>query len=127
MSVPAAGALQLLQCAAEDVPLESESQDVVYCVYLFHEMPLQAQRAALAEFSRLLKPGGLLVITDSIQLGDRKNLTTAVKGFSNFNEPHYSDYAHMNFGEELKRVGLQPDLKCLQSVTKSVSAVKPLE
>ena len=42
-----AGSVSLLQCAAESIPLPDESQDVVYSVYMFHEMPLSAQRAAL--------------------------------------------------------------------------------
>jgi ubiquinone/menaquinone biosynthesis C-methylase UbiE len=117
----------MLQCAAESVPLDSASQDVIYCVYLFHELPLYAQRDVLRECARLLKPGGLLVVTDSVQLGDRDTLGAAIKGFGNLNEPHYAEYVEMDFAEEMKRVGLQPQLKCLQSLTKSVSAVKPCE
>lgn len=116
-----------MQCAAESVPLESGSQDVVYCIYLFHEMPVEAQRASLREFSRLLKPGGLLVVTDSVQLGDRGILSGTLESFGNLNEPHFADYLQVDLGEEFRRVGLKPQLKCLQNVTKSVSAVKPLE
>jgi SAM-dependent methyltransferase len=43
----------------------------VLSVYLFHEMPEHAQQAAAKEMSRVLKPGGLLVLCDSIQRGDR--------------------------------------------------------
>lgn len=122
------GQVQLLQCAAENVPLGTASQDVVYCVYLFHELPPHAQRDALQEFSRLLKPGGLLVMTDSVQQGDRPILGASIKNFASLNEPYYADYTReLDFGGEMKRVGLQPQLKCLQNLTKCVSAVKPLE
>lgn len=42
-----------------------------YCVYLFHELPEEAQRAAAAEMARVVKPGGIVVLTDSVQSGDR--------------------------------------------------------
>jgi len=40
-------------------------------VYLFHELPAEAQRAAAAEMARVVKPGGIVVLTDSVQSGDR--------------------------------------------------------
>ena len=40
-------------------------------VYLFHELPADVRAAAAAEMARVLKPGGVLVLTDSVQLGDR--------------------------------------------------------
>lgn len=38
-----AGSVSLLHCAAESIRLSNNSQDVVYSVYMFHEMPLPAQ------------------------------------------------------------------------------------
>ncbi len=38
---------------------------------------------------RVLKPGGLLVLTDSVQLGDRPEWDKTLGAFGNFNEPHY--------------------------------------
>jgi ubiquinone/menaquinone biosynthesis C-methylase UbiE len=60
-----------MQCAVESVPLPDASLDAVICMYAFHEMPEEARAAAAAEMFRLLKPGGLAVLTDSVQLGDR--------------------------------------------------------
>jgi SAM-dependent methyltransferase len=37
---------------------------------MFHELPPKVRREAFREFGRLLKPGGRLVIVDSLQLGD---------------------------------------------------------
>ena len=40
----------------------------VTCVYLFHELPADVRRAVAAEMLRVLRPGGLLVLVDSIQV-----------------------------------------------------------
>lgn len=44
-------------------------------MYLFHELPLEAQHAAAAEMARVVKPGGIVVLTDSVQRGDRDSYT----------------------------------------------------
>ena len=40
-------------------------------MYLFHELPADVQRAAAAEMARVVKPGGIVILTDSVQRGDR--------------------------------------------------------
>lgn len=42
------------------------------CVYLFHELPAEVRKQAAAEMARVLKPGGIVILTDSMQLGDRE-------------------------------------------------------
>ena len=58
-------------------------------MYLFHELPEAVRRRAVSEFARVLRPGGLLVLTDSVQLGDRPGLERNLDVFGNFNEPYY--------------------------------------
>jgi SAM-dependent methyltransferase len=70
----------------------------VYSVYLFHELPPKIRRAAAAEMARVLRPGGVLVITDSIQLGDRERLDANLGRFADFNEPFYRTYIAEDFG-----------------------------
>ena len=50
------------------------------CVYLFHELPEAVRRRAAAEFARVLRPGGLVVFADSVQLGDRPGLERPGRG-----------------------------------------------
>jgi hypothetical protein len=37
----------------------------------------------------VLKPGGLVVLSDSVQLGDRPAWDKTLWQFGNMNEPHY--------------------------------------
>ena len=67
-------------------------------MYLFHELPSKIRRAAAAEMARVLRPGGVLVISDSIQLGDRERLDANLGRFGDFNEPFYRTYIAEDFG-----------------------------
>ena len=76
-------------------------------MYLFHELPQEVRRAAAAEMARVLKPGGILILTDSVQFGDRTAWDKTLGNFSNFNEPYYLSYITEDLGEPLN-----PDLFC---------------
>ena len=41
------------------------------------------------EAARVLKPGGVFILADSIQLGDRPRVDAHLGRFSDFNEPYY--------------------------------------
>ncbi|KAG2447858.1 hypothetical protein HYH02_007314 [Chlamydomonas schloesseri] len=112
---------EFLQTAAEDIAAPDESFDIVVCVYLFHELPEAVRRRAVAEFARVLRPGGLLVLTDSVQLGDRPAWDNTIGLFSNFNEPYYRNYVACDLGAMCQSVGLVPDTKYLCSATKTLS------
>lgn len=83
---------KFVQAKAESLPFDDNSFDAVACVYLFHEMPKEARAQAAAEMVRVVKPGGIISLTDSNQLGDRPPLDDAMDNFSYLNEPHYSNY-----------------------------------
>ena len=70
----------------------------VTCVYLFHELPAESRRKAAAEMARVLKPGGILVLTDSVQYGDRPEWDKMLGMFSKFNEPYYMSYISEDLG-----------------------------
>ena len=142
-----------IHAAAESVPLPSESQDIVVMVYLLHECPSTARRALAAEAARLLRPGGLCVVADSIQLGDRPALDSSLAVFKDFNEvdegrcscsspprphklipsvpppsqppeqPHFESYIN----EDISGVfcELEPEMKLIASSTKILSFRKP--
>jgi len=82
-----------VQAPAEALPVADASQDVVTCIYLFHELPKKVRAQAAAEMARVLKPGGLLVLVDSLQQGDRPRYDALLRLFPiAFHEPYYEDY-----------------------------------
>lgn len=78
---------------AEALPFSNESCDLITTVYLFHEVPDTVRRTIVGEFARVLKPGGRLILMDSLQLGDRREFDGLLKSFpSNFHEPYFAGY-----------------------------------
>jgi ubiquinone/menaquinone biosynthesis C-methylase UbiE len=56
-------AVELHQASSAHLPLPSQSVDMVFCHQTFHH--LVEQEAALAEFRRVLKPGGIMLFAES--------------------------------------------------------------
>ncbi|MFM7229764.1 MAG: class I SAM-dependent methyltransferase [Cyanobacteriota bacterium] len=84
---------QLLQGNAEELPFRDASFDAVTCVFLLHELPAEARSAMLRECRRVLRPGGRLVLADSIQLADAPDCATVLENFRRvFHEPYYRHY-----------------------------------
>ncbi len=98
----------------------------VLSIYLFHELPPDVRRAAAKEMARVLKPGGILIITDSVQLGDRLPLDSSIGRFSDFNEPYYQTFIAEDLGKLFMDVGLECDEKLQASSSKVLSFRKPL-
>ena len=83
---------------AEAIPLPDNSQDAVTSIFLFHELPSKVRRMTLAEFARVLKPGGRLVLIDSLQRGDRPDYEGMLELFpKNYREPYYKSYLNEDF------------------------------
>lgn len=115
---------KFVQGQAENLPFESESFDAVLCVYLFHELPRDVRSKVASEMARVLAPGGTLVLTDSIQRGDRPILDKRLENFENFNEPYYGDYIQDFLASHFVKTDLKPWTKTIRSTTKSLSFVK---
>jgi len=119
------GNFETLQCSAEELPFDDESQDVVINVYMFHEMPTEARRAAAKEMSRVVKPGGLLTWVDSVQKGDRPSMDETLGNFQYLNEPHYPSHIVEDVAALFVEAGLVPYEKHVASTSKGLSFVKP--
>ncbi|MGZ3687097.1 MAG: class I SAM-dependent methyltransferase, partial [Bdellovibrionota bacterium] len=51
------GRVDFLRAAGENLPFSDGKFDAVYSVFLFHELPMDARRAVIAEARRVLRPG----------------------------------------------------------------------
>jgi ubiquinone/menaquinone biosynthesis C-methylase UbiE len=111
---------------AEALPFEDASFDIVTSIYLFHEVPPPIRREIAKEFSRVLKPGGLLVFMDSLQTGDTPEFDAMLESFpANFHEPFYKGYLREDLSDIFTDAGLQVVDSEPVFLSKRVTAVKP--
>ena len=90
--------LQLIVANGESIPVENETQDAITSIFMFHELPAKVRRRIFREFARVLKPGGRLVIVDSLQLGDEPDYDGMLELFpQNYHEPYYGSYLEEDF------------------------------
>jgi len=102
---------ELIEAPAERMPLDSASADIVTSIFLFHELPSEVRRAVTAEIARVLKPGGLLVFLDSLQMGDRPGWDGLIEAFpERFHEPYYRHYAIDDLEGMFTAAGLEPEM-----------------
>ena len=75
------------------MPLPDASVDVATSIFLFHELPPEVRREVTREIARVLKPGGMFVFLDSLQLGDKPDWDGLLQSFPyRFHEPYYHGY-----------------------------------
>jgi ubiquinone/menaquinone biosynthesis C-methylase UbiE len=90
--------LDLLVAKGEAIPLPDESHDAVTSIFMFHELPPKVRRIVFGEFARVLKPGGRLVVLDSLQIGDEPDYDGMLERFpQNYHEPYYIGYIREDF------------------------------
>ncbi len=102
-----ARSLTLVEANAEAIPMADASQDAVTCIYLFHELPPKIRKVVAAEIARVLKPGGIAVVVDALQTGDRADFDGLLEFFPiGFHEPYFSSYLAENFPVLFSHEGL---------------------
>jgi ubiquinone/menaquinone biosynthesis C-methylase UbiE len=112
---------------AEAIPLADASQDVVSCIFMFHELPHAVRRRVTSEMARVLKPGGLLVLVDSLQWGDRPGWDGLLEAFPHrFHEPYYRNYLDDDLGKLVEGAGLALTCEAQAFMAKIVTARRPL-
>jgi ubiquinone/menaquinone biosynthesis C-methylase UbiE len=110
---------------AEKLPFLDGSFDAVTNVFLLHEIPGDVRERVIAEMVRVLKPGGLFVIGDSLQLADAPELRRELLAFpARFHEPYYLGYLKDDLAERVTAAGLTVTATQHAFLTKVVTAEK---
>jgi ubiquinone/menaquinone biosynthesis C-methylase UbiE len=119
--------INLVVANAESIPVRDESQDAVTSIFTFHELPPEVRRIVFREFARVLKPGGRLVIVDSIQKGDKPDYEGLLELFpQSFHEPYYASYIEEDFGAIGRNCGLMHTRAVNAYVSKVMVFDKPV-
>jgi ubiquinone/menaquinone biosynthesis C-methylase UbiE len=99
--------INLIVGNAESVPAPDASCDVVTSIFTFHELPPEVRRTIFSECARVLKPGGRLVLVDSLQRGDEPDYEGLLELFpQNYHEPYYASYVTEDFDAIARACGL---------------------
>ncbi len=112
--------------AAEAMPLPDASRDIVVSIFLFHELPPEVRAPVLAEVFRILKPGGLFVLADSVQFGDHDGIDGVLEYFPHgFHEPYYDSYLAWDVDAAAIGQGFVKERESLAFLTKVTTWRRP--
>ena len=118
--------VEYVQQPAEATGLADESFDVISAIYLFHELPPGVRSEVAAEIARLLKPGGTLIVADTIQYGDEPGFDILLENFPRgFHEPYYDSYCRTDLGDLFGDAGLEKGEETVAFLTKIAAFQKP--
>jgi ubiquinone/menaquinone biosynthesis C-methylase UbiE len=111
--------VEIVNGAVEQAPFEDASVDAATSIYLFHELPPRIRRQTAREIARILRPGGVFVLADSIQTGDAPDLDRMLEYFPvGFHEPYFDSYMKDDFVALFGEVGLELEEAELAFLTK---------
>ena len=117
---------QLVQGNAEAMPFAEGSMQAVTCVFLLHELPAAARQNVINDCFRVLEPGGVLVLADSVQLADSPAFEPVMDNFRRaFHEPYYRDYIGDDIESRLTAAGFKGIRGESHLMTRVWSATKP--
>lgn len=118
--------IKLLQGNAETLPVPDASQDIVTSIYLYHELPGDVRQTVTREILRVLKPGGIYVLVDSLQWGDEPDYDGLLEAFPHrFHEPYYEHYLGDDLTSLFSASGFESIETSLAYLSKVVVGRKP--
>ncbi|MGF1566954.1 MAG: class I SAM-dependent methyltransferase [Nodosilinea sp.] len=118
---------QLIQANGEALPFVDNYFDAVVSVFLFHELPAEARQNVINEAFRTVKPGGTLVLCDSIQMADSPEFQVAMENFPTmFHEPYYRHYTTDDLNQRLMDAGFEQVTNQIHFMSKYWICRKPL-
>jgi ubiquinone/menaquinone biosynthesis C-methylase UbiE len=118
--------INLVVANAETIPVPDNTVDAVTCIFMVHELPPKVRRVVIKECERVLKPGGRLVLLDSLQSGDDPAYDGLLERFpQNYHEPYYRSYMNEDFPAIAQQCGLTPRRNVTTFVSKVMVFDKP--
>lgn len=118
---------QLMQANAEELPYQDNYFHAVTSVFLFHELPAPVRQRVINECFRVVKPGGTLIICDSIQMSDSPQMELLMENFTaNFHEPYYRHYITDDLVARLQEAGFEAVSEQVHFMSKYLIARKPV-
>ena len=115
-----------LTAPAEAMPLSDASVEAAVSIFVFHELPPKVRAAVAKEIARVLKPGGIFVLADTIQYGDAPPFEGLIDVFpSLLYEPYYSSYAKTDLDKLFASAGLRRSDTDIAYLTKIAVFEKP--
>ncbi len=116
----------IMQGNGEALPFPEASQDIVTSIYLYHELPGEVRQAVTKEILRVLKPGGIYVLVDSLQWGDEPSYDGLLEAFPHrFHEPYYEHYLSDDLNPLFADCGFEGIETSLAYLSKVVVGRKP--
>ncbi|HEY8697057.1 MAG TPA: class I SAM-dependent methyltransferase [Rhizomicrobium sp.] len=118
--------VDFIAAPAEAMPLPDKSVDAAVSIFLFHELPPKVRAAAAKEIARVLKPGGIFVLAETIQYGDAPEFDGLIELFpSLLHEPYYSSYTKTDLDDLFGAAGLKRTATDIAYLTKIAVFEKP--
>ena len=95
--------MHFVEAAGESLPFPDEEFDLVFSVFLFHELPRAVREKVLSESYRVLKRDGIVAICDSLQKDDVPRMNRVLENFPiDYHEPYYKSYTLWDVARSLK-------------------------
>lgn len=118
--------IRFLTAPAEAMPLPDGGIDIASSIYLFHELPPKIRTQVAREIARVLRPGGIFVLADSIQYGDMPEFDGLIDIFPTLlHEPYYRGFAKCDLDTLFAREGLVRGGQDIAYMTKITVFRKP--
>lgn len=117
--------LSFVEAAGESLPFPDEEFDLVFSVFLFHELPKSIREKVLSESYRVLKKDGIVGICDSLQKDDVPKMNRVLENFPvDYHEPYYKSYTLWDVENSLKTAQFTNIDSCFKLLSKYWVAVK---
>jgi len=111
--------VRFVAAPGEKMPLADVSVDMAVSIYLFHELPPKVRAGVAREVARVLKPGGIFVLADSIQYGDVPGFDGLIDIFPTLlHEPYYNGFAKCDLDALFRKAGLVREVTDIAYMTK---------